>query len=55
MKKFRVIELSDDYKSAHYVECTKCEQISPFAIKIDDTATVIFMDEIISVEEVKNE
>lgn len=51
MKRFRVIERRDNYNSAHYIECNTCEQISPFAVKIENMFTIIFMDEIISVEE----
>jgi len=53
MKKFRVIERRDDYNSAHYIECNVCEQISPFAVKIENEFTIIFMDQVIEVEECK--
>ena len=52
MKKYRIIEGDrevkelGDYKSVHYIECNKCEKISSFAVKVDDSITVIFMSEI---------
>lgn len=36
MKKFRVIERGDNHNSAHYIICNICEQISPFAVKIEN-------------------
>jgi len=56
LKKYRIIEGDQevkelgDYKSVHYVECNKCEKISPFAVKVDYSITVIFMSEILSIE-----
>jgi len=56
LKKYRVIEGErevkelGDYKSVHYIECNKCEKVSPFAVKVDDSITVIFMSEILSIE-----
>ena len=50
MKEFRIIERRDDYNSAHYIKCNTCEQISPFAVKIENQFTIIFMDEVIKVE-----
>ena len=56
MKTYRIIEGDlairelGDYKSVHYIECNKCEKISPFAVKIDDSVTIIFMSEILSIE-----
>lgn len=58
MKKYRIVEgdrdveILGDYKSAHYIECNICEQISAFAVKINDSVTIIFMGEILSIEEV---
>ena len=57
MKKFRITESSlvidsdNIEKVTHYVECNTCEQISPFAIKIENTFTVIFNGEVLKVEE----
>lgn len=53
MKKYRIIEKRFNDKSVHYIECNTCKQISPFAVQIEDQYTIIFMDEIISVEESK--
>jgi len=56
MKTYRIIEGDRDikeigeYRSVHYVECNKCEKISPFAVKVDDSTTIIFMSEILSIE-----
>lgn len=54
MKKYKIIEVNDNYKSAHYVECNSCEKISPFAIRIDNSSVVIFMSYIESVKECEN-
>jgi hypothetical protein len=57
MKKYRIVEGDrevkeiGDYKAAHYIMCNTCEQISPFAVKIDNSSTVIFMSEILSIGE----
>lgn len=57
MKKFRIVEGDrevkeiGDYKSAHYIICNTCEQISPFAVKVDNSVTIIFMGEILSIKE----
>jgi len=56
LKTYRIIEGHrkvkelGDYKSVHYIECDQCEKISPFAVKIDDSITVVFMSEILSIE-----
>jgi hypothetical protein len=56
MKTYRIIEgvreVNDlgEYRSVHYIECNNCEKISPFAVKVDDSVTVIFMSEILSIE-----
>jgi len=56
LKKFRITEssltinLDNVQKVAHYVECNICEQISPFAIKIENTFTIVFNGEILKVE-----
>ena len=56
MKTYRIIEGDRDvkelgeYRSVHYVECNKCEKISPFAVKVNDSITIIFMSEILSIE-----
>jgi len=42
MKKYRIIEGDREvkelgnYKSVHYIECNKCEKVSPFAVKVDN-------------------
>lgn len=56
MKIYRIIEGDQevkelgDYRSVHYIECNQCEKISPFTVRVDDSITVIFMSEIISID-----
>ena len=56
MKRFKVIEIKDNYKSAHYIDCECiCEQISPFCVKIDNNIIVTFMNEVVEVSDCSDE
>ena len=50
-KTIKITEDHDEFKSAHYIQCTTYERISPFTVKFDDTVTITFMGEILSIEE----
>jgi hypothetical protein len=53
MKRFKITEKgNDDFKSAHHIYCNTCEQTTPFTVKIENQFDIVFMDEIIKVEEV---
>ena len=56
MSIYRIIEGNQeikelgDYRSVHYIECNQCEKISPFTVRLDDSISVVFMSEIISIK-----
>ena len=53
LKKFKIVERGNNgFLSAHYVYCNACEQINPFTVRIENQFDIVFMDEVIKVEEI---